>query len=119
MSLSSGIHGSFHKVGNTDPRNLHRILETQEQPGPRPLFRLHGEQILSVISDRTFSNLISRPPGKNRAESTFSGTVRSHDGMYFTSSYGKVQPFEDLLPLYICMEVIYLKQYIIHIILLS
>ena len=39
--------------------------------------------------------------------------------MYFTSSYGKVQPFEDLLPLYICMEVIYLKQYIIHIILLS
>ena len=42
-----------------NPRNFHGILERQEKPGRRPLFRFHLQQFLPVQRGGAFGDLIT------------------------------------------------------------
>ena len=66
-----------------DAGNFHRILERQEQPRRRPLFRLHRQQVLPVQRGGAFGHLIAVAPRQHIGQRRFARPVRPHDRMHF------------------------------------
>ena len=55
-----GIDGCLHEVGHAHSRNLHRILEREEEPFMRTVFRLHLQQVLSIEDSHAVGHFIER-----------------------------------------------------------
>ena len=102
------IHSSTHKVYHAHTRNLNRILETKENTLMATVFRTQFQQILSIKSNRTFRYLKSRITHQYGGKRTFTGTVRSHNRMYFARLHRQVNAFQYLFAINAGMQVFYL-----------
>ena len=88
-------------VGN--PGDFHRVLKGQEYAFPRPYFRRHIQEVLTVEGYLPFGDPIVIPSGEYGGEGAFAGTIGSHDGVHFPGIYPKVDTLQNLLLLYFSM----------------
>ncbi len=95
--LTRSVDRGFEQIDVVDPRDLHRILKSEEQPRTCTLFSGQREQILSFKCDRARGDLVSGPPREHMCQRALSRTVRSHDCVDLARRDLQVQPSEDLL----------------------
>ena len=69
LILSLFIDSSLHEVCHRDTRNLHRILEREEKALMSTILRLHLKQVLAIIPNLAFSNLVERITNENGTKS--------------------------------------------------
>ncbi len=101
------LHGQLHEVGHRHARNLHRILESEEQPRTGTVLDRHREQVAAPEFDRTLGHGIFAVAGQHRRESRFARPVRSHDGMHLARTDLEVDAAKDLLALDRGMQIFY------------
>ena len=97
------VQGGTHEVHHADSRNLHRILETQENTFTATVFRFEIQQALTVEDHLPFRYFECRITDQHTAQGTFPGTVRPHDGVYLTRLDRKVDSFQYLFAIDIGM----------------
>src|SRR5690606_27976864 len=94
--LSVGVDRGPHEVGNRNPRDLHRVLETQENSLMGSLLGFEFGKIFPFEEDLSAGDLIFFFTSNHRREGTFSGTVRPHDGVYFSRMDFQIDTFKNL-----------------------
>src|SRR5207245_2555839 len=94
--------------------DLDGILEGEEETLPRSLLRVEGEKILALVQDRTAGDLVAFPPGENGRQCALAAAVRSHDGMDFARPDDEVDAFEDCFLPHTGLEVLDLKDRLVH-----
>ena len=95
--LALFVDGQLHKISHRDARDLHRILEAQEQPQPRPVLDGHRQQVAAQKLGRPFGDgelFIAR---QHRRQRRLARAVRPHDGMHLTGPDFEVDTPENLL----------------------
>ena len=75
------IDGSLHEVGHRHTRNLHRILEREEQPLVSSVLWLHLQQVLAIEVGFAFCNLVEWIAYEYSTQCRLTRTIRSHDSM--------------------------------------
>ena len=88
---------SPHEVDHADSRNLHRILETEEDTLAGTVLRWHLQQILAIEDDLARSDRIGRATRQNSREGALAGAIRTHHSMHLTRVDGEVDPFQYFL----------------------
>ncbi len=83
--LADRIERGLQEVGVVHARNLDRVLKRHEQALARARLRIHGEQILPLVLDRTRRDLVLGMPGEHAGERALAGTVRPHDGVHLAA----------------------------------
>ncbi len=73
-----------------DARNLHRILEREEDARLRALFGRHREKILAVVRHGAAGDLVRRIARQHLRERALAGAVRAHDGVDFAGFDGEI-----------------------------
>jgi hypothetical protein len=96
LVLARGVQARTQEVGRADARNLHRVLERQEDAFARPLFGIHVEEILAQVGDLSAGHLVRVAPGQHLRQRALSGAVGPHDGVHFPGFHGEVDPPENL-----------------------
>ena len=70
LILALLVDGSLHEVGHRHTRNLHRILEREEQPLVGSVLWLHLQQVLAIKECLTLSDLVERVTHQHGTERT-------------------------------------------------
>ena len=83
--------GVAEEIGHLHARHRHRPLKRHEDAGPRPLVRLHRQQIDhgAVVADQfdaACGHFVARMAHDGQAERRFAGAVRAHQGMHFAAT---------------------------------
>ena len=65
---------------------------TQKKPKVRPLFGSEFQDGFSVPQHVAAGDLILLTAGNHAAEGGFSGSIRTHDGVYFSGFHGQIDP---------------------------
>ena len=102
------IHGSTHEVHHRHARNLYRSLERKKDSFMCTVLRTHGKQVLAIKGDGAARHFISRMSHQHVTQRTFTGTVLSHQRMYFTVTDSQVNAFQYLFAIDAGMQVFYL-----------
>ena len=102
------IHGRAHEIHHTHPRNLHRILEREEQPLMTAVLRTELQQIPPQETYAAPGHLKGRMARKHTAQRTLARPVRPHDGMYLTLIHIEIYTSQNLFPIDTCVQVPYL-----------
>ena len=92
-----GINGGLQKRHGGDTGNFDRILEREEQPGTRPLIRIHLQQVSAIEQHLTGGHVVALPAGQNVRQRAFAGSVRPHDRMHLAGLYRETYPVQDFL----------------------
>ena len=82
--LANGIQGRLEEVGVVHAGNLNRVLEGHEDTFAGTLFRRHLEQILPLVENLAFSDLVAFAAGQHLRQRALARAVGPHDGMHFT-----------------------------------
>src|SRR5690606_11801836 len=89
-----------------DARDLHRVLEREEQAFACALLGLELEQVAAVPDHRAALHGEAVPSREHLRQRALARAVRPHDGMHFTGTDFQVQPAQDLPAFYRYLEVL-------------
>jgi hypothetical protein len=81
----------------SNARNLHRVLERQEDALAGALFGVHFKEVLTVIQDLSSGHLVNVAPCQNACQRALSGSVRPHDGVDLALVHREVNAFQNFL----------------------
>ena len=85
----------LHEVRVVDPRDLHRVLEREEEPALGALLGLEGEKVLAFVSDPPGRHLVAFAAGEHVAQAALARAVRPHDRVHLAGPDHEVHPVED------------------------
>ena len=85
----------LHEVRVVDPRDLHRVLEREEEPALGALLGLEVEKILALVCDAPGRHLVAFAPGEHVAQAALARAVRPHDRVHLAGPDHEVHPVED------------------------
>ena len=94
--LALFVHGCTHKVHHAYAGNLHGVLEGEKDALVRTVFGTHLQQVLTVEGYASLGHFVGGMPHEHIAQSALTGTVLSHQGMYFAIANGEVDAFQYL-----------------------
>ena len=97
FGFTLGVQRRLEQVDILDPRDLHRVLEAQQQAGTRALLDFHLQHVLAFIGDGARGHFITVACRDHGGQRGLARTVRPHDGVDFTLVDGQVEPLEDFL----------------------
>src|SRR5262249_28599517 len=92
------VDRSLEEVGVAHARDLHRVLEGQEQPRARPLLSGHREQVLPEIRDLARRHDVARMARQHLGQRALAGPVRTHDRVHLTRLHLQADALEDVRP---------------------
>src|SRR3989304_5809502 len=107
--LSDGVQCGFQEIRVRDSRDLHRILEGQEDTAASPFLRVHLEEVFSFIRYGSPGHGIDIPSGKHCCERAFSGAVGTHNRVHLARVHPEVDASQDLIAVDAGMQVSNLK----------
>ena len=79
-----------------------------------PLDCVHGQQVLTEISDFARGYCKGGVPYEDRGEGTLATSVRTHDSVCLTLTDGEVDPFEYFFVAYVGVKILYVEYYVAH-----
>ena len=101
-SSSSSPRARRHRVDRrldevrvVDPRDLHRVLEREEEPALGALVGLEAEKIIALPSDAPGRHLVAFAPGEHVAQAALARAVRPHDRVHLAGPDHEVHAVED------------------------
>ena len=95
--LALGVERRLQQIDVVDARDLHRILESEEQAGARTLLRRQRQKIAVLEGHRAAGDLVVLAARQHLRESALARAVRAHDGVDFARFDLEVDSLEDLL----------------------
>ena len=89
------LNGGAQEVGDRDARNLHRVLEGQEDTGLGALVGLQVEEVLAAELDAARSRLVTGMTRDDLGQRALAGAVGTHDRVDLTLTDGQVNAIQD------------------------
>ena len=90
------VQRGLQEVDVVDARNLHRVLEGEEESLARALLGRHREQVAAEVGGAAGDDLESRAAGEDAGQRALARTVRPHDRVDFARAHRERQAVEDL-----------------------
>ena len=112
--LSDLVERRLQKIGGVHARDLHRVLEREEDSFAGALIGVHLEQVPAAIEDLPPGHLVALAAGQDRGQRALAAAVRPHDGVRFARVDGQVHAVEDLFALHSGVEVFDFKDRLVH-----
>jgi hypothetical protein len=94
-------------IGNAG--NFDRILEAEEQTGSGTFMRLKLQHVLAVERHRTLGHFVTRTAAQHIGKRRLARAIGAHDCVDLTRADFQRQPVEDLLAIYLGVEVFNLQ----------
>src|SRR5205085_301935 len=91
--------GGAEEVHHRDPRDLHRVLEREEQAELRALVRLESGEGLALEADLAGRDDVRRPSHDDVRQRRLAAPVRAHDRVDLALPDDQIDPLQDLLAL--------------------
>src|SRR6266850_3264485 len=81
LVLAHLVEGRFEEIGAIHAGDLDRILKGQEDPFPGAFFRIHLKQILPLVEDLTFGDLVTVATRQDCRERALAARIGAHDSV--------------------------------------
>ena len=101
------VHGHLHEVGHRHTRDLHRILESEEQSHAGTLLNRQAQQVAAQKLDRPRRNRIFGISRQHRRQRTLARPVGTHYGMHLALTHLEVYTPKYLLALNRGVQILY------------
>ena len=85
-----GVHRGFEELPRAHAGQFHRILKGQEHSLAGPVFRLHVQEIHTLVHGRSTGDGVFRAAGQGVGQGALAGPVGAHDRVNFARIYGQV-----------------------------
>ncbi len=92
------VEGGGEEVVEPHARQLHRVLQREEQPARGTLVRGQVEQLVAVDGDRAAGDGVVAPTHQHVRERRLARAVRPHERVHLARPDLEVDPPQDLLP---------------------
>ena len=107
--LADRVEARLQQVDVVHARNLHRVLEGEEDAFACAILGCHREQVVTTVRDRALRDLVAFAAREHLHERALARAVRAHDGVHFAGRNLQAQAVEDLALAGAHMEIVDLQ----------
>src|SRR6266540_2531847 len=106
----SGLFRRTQESDHRDPRDLGRVLESEEQAVLSPLVRRPLADVLAMEANLPLRDDVAGPAHQDLGERGLPRAVRSHERVDLALADRQVDPFQDLIAFHLDMEILDLQR---------